>query len=375
MAEQPGGWSAPGQGQGQGQGQGRPETEQEQAGWSTPSSWNSPAAPAQPWQDGPAGHAAFGYGAPQPGVIPLRPLGLGELLDGGITLVRRYPRPTLGLAAGVSAVSTILSVLVLLSGRFPSVSGAGGAARALSARSSFGSTFTGVGRVLTGLVTGLAGLVLAGVIAAVVGQAVLGLPLGLREAWARVRGRVGALLGLVLVTALLLAVIVGLGVGVAAAAIAVGGGLGAVIGVPVALAATALAVYLYVGFSLAPTVLVLERAGIRESLRRSRVLVRRSWWRLFGILLLTAVITATVAAVVQLPLAAIGALISFTGGRSVLALLVATQIGAGLAQVLVAPFAAGIRGLLYVDQRMRKEGLDLTLQARAAGGGAAATPS
>jgi len=68
VAEQPGGWSAPGQGQGQGQGQGRPETEQEQAGWSTPSSWNSPAAPAQPWQDGPAGHAAFGYGAPQPGV-------------------------------------------------------------------------------------------------------------------------------------------------------------------------------------------------------------------------------------------------------------------------------------------------------------------
>jgi len=79
--------------------------------------------------------------------------------------------------------------------------------------------------------------------------------------------------------------------------------------------------------------------------------------------------------VVQLPLAAIGALISFTGGRSVLALLVATQIGAGLAQVLVAPFAAGIRGLLYVDQRMRKEGLDLTLQARAAGGGATAGPS
>jgi len=41
----------------------------------------------------------------------------------------------------------------------------------------------------------------------------------------------------------------------------------------------------------------------------------------------------------------------------------------------VAPFAAGIRGLLYVDQRMRKEGLDLTLQARAAGGEAAAAPS
>lgn len=357
MTQHPGGWSEPGQDQ--------PGTGQPPAGWSTPTSWNGPTEPGQQWAYGAPGYRAPGYGAPQPGVIPLRPLGLGELLDGGITLIRRYPRPTLGLAAGVSAVGTVLSVLVLLTSRVPSFSSFGAGARDFSSRSSFGSAFTGVGPVLTKLVTGLAGLVLAGIIAAVVGKAVLGLLVGLREVWAQVRGRLVSLLGLVLLTALLVAGVVGVGVGVAAVAIAVAGGAGAVLGVPVALAAVGFAVYLYVGFALAPTVLILERAGIRESLRRSRLLVRRSWWRLFGILLLAGVITATVAAVVQLPFLAVGAAITFTGGRSALALLIATQIGAGLAQVLVAPFTAGLRGLLYVDQRMRKEGLDLTLQARA----------
>ena len=52
---------------------------------------------------------------PQPGVVPLRPLALGELLDGAIKIIRRYPRPTLGLSAAIAAVVTVLNVgLVLL---------------------------------------------------------------------------------------------------------------------------------------------------------------------------------------------------------------------------------------------------------------------
>src|SRR3984885_11885612 len=35
--------------------------------------------------------------APKPGVIPLRPLSVGEILDGAFTAVRRNPKATLGL--------------------------------------------------------------------------------------------------------------------------------------------------------------------------------------------------------------------------------------------------------------------------------------
>ena len=38
--------------------------------------------------------------APKPGIVPLRPLGVGEILDGAFTSMRRYPKATLGLSDG-----------------------------------------------------------------------------------------------------------------------------------------------------------------------------------------------------------------------------------------------------------------------------------
>ena len=137
------------------------------------------------------------------------------------------------------------------------------------------------------------------------------------------------------------------------------------------LAGTAVALWLYVRFSLAPCALVLERTGIGASLRRSAVLVRRDWWRVFGILLLTVVIGTFVSQVVQLPFSALGAGgfsamfdpdTDVLGARS----LVVSAIGGGLAATLVAPFTAGVRALLYVDRRIRAEGLDVSLSAAAA---------
>ena len=43
-------------------------------------------------------------------LVPLRPLGIGEILDGAVTYIRRYPRPTLGIAAGVALVPIIHDV-------------------------------------------------------------------------------------------------------------------------------------------------------------------------------------------------------------------------------------------------------------------------
>ena len=46
--------------------------------------------------------------------------------------------------------------------------------------------------------------------------------------------------------------------------------------------------------------------------------------------------------------------------------LVMSAIGGGIAATLVAPFTAGVRALLYVDRRIRAEGLDVSLSAAAA---------
>jgi len=148
-------------------------------------------------------------------------------------------------------------------------------------------------------------------------------------------------------------------------------GFGVAVGVPLGIAASAAAVYLYCRFALAPCATVLERAGVRQSLRRSGVLVRRSWWRVFGVLLLAFLVAAVISQVVQVPFLLFGiAPLGLRGGAGLVEgttrLLVLTYIGGGIAQTVVAPFSAGVRALLYVDRRMRAEGLDVALAAASA---------
>src|SRR5687767_4983300 len=71
-----------------------------------------PAAPgwgqAPGWSTAPPGWAP----PPKPGVIPLRPLGVGEILDGAISSIRRDPRVMLGVSALVVIASTLLQSVI-----------------------------------------------------------------------------------------------------------------------------------------------------------------------------------------------------------------------------------------------------------------------
>src|SRR5690242_15646871 len=76
------------------------------------------------------GGGSYGYGgygvppAPQPGIIPLRPLSVSEILSGAVNAIRSNPGTILGASAIVSAVSGALAGLamfVLLRDVFTSV--------------------------------------------------------------------------------------------------------------------------------------------------------------------------------------------------------------------------------------------------------------
>src|SRR5437588_7746932 len=104
------GWTSPGTSSG---GPGQPGTP---PGWSAQ---QPPAAPPSGWgQAGfaqPPGWGQAGWGQPRPpevkpGVVPLRPLGVGEILDGAISCMRSYPRPMLGLSAIVAVAAQIIMV-------------------------------------------------------------------------------------------------------------------------------------------------------------------------------------------------------------------------------------------------------------------------
>jgi hypothetical protein len=103
------------------------------------------------------------------------------------------------------------------------------------------------------------------------------------------------------------------------------------------------------------------------SLRRSAELVHRSWWRLFGILLLIAVIAWIIAQAISVPFALPAFFLDEQPSESQFLLtLIVSALGGIVAATITAPFTAAATALLYVDRRIRREGLDIEL-ARAAG--------
>lgn len=348
------------------------------------SSWASDQPPAQEW--GQRGAPEPAWSPPKPGVIPLRPLGVGEILDGAISTIRAKPRVMLGLSALVAVATQLVTVplewLLLhdvgsdATATFDSRSGA-----ASGFPASAGAVSTLVVQVVVTLV---ATLLLTGILTVALSRAVLGQPIDTREAWEQARPRLPALLGVTLLVPLigLAAAVVTLGPGVV---LAVAGAPGVAVvvafglGVPVLLC---LGGYLYVAFALAPAAVVLERAPVLVSLGRSRRLVSGAWWRTFGILALVNIIAQVVTGVLSgiFTVAAFVASGTSTGFRDFqpydLLPLVIGALGHIVAATVTWPFTAVASALIYVDRRMRREALDLDL-ARAAGvapPGQAATP-
>ncbi len=199
----------------------------------------------------------------------------------------------------------------------------------------------------------------------VVSRSVLGKPVTFGEVWRDARPRFVPLLGLTLLLPLI-------SVAVMAAGIVPGvlvGSVGALLAVFGGFAALAVMLWLVVRFSLAYSALMLERQGVLASLRRSARLVQGSWWRIFGILLLTALLTMVVALIVSVPFVLIAALVDGEGFASAFsgsapqfgwAFLIITGIGSVISSAIMYPISAGVTVLLYVDQRIRREALDLS---------------
>lgn len=147
----------------------------------------------------------------------------------------------------------------------------------------------------------------------------------------------------------------------------------AALGLPVGLVLLA---WFYVTYVLAPPALMLERGSVTDALKRSAKLVRGSWWRIFGISLLTWALRTITAGIIVMPFAGIALFVAPGGFSSLLdgsaamswTFLIITAIGGIVGAAVTVPMQTGVTTLLYVDQRIRREALDLEL-ARAAGQG------
>ena len=145
------------------------------------------------------------------------------------------------------------------------------------------------------------------------------------------------------------------------------------VGVILFLVAIPLAVWLYVRFALSGPALMLEATspstvgdakpiGVFRALRRSAELARGSWWRLFWILLLIAVIAWIILLTISVPFALPAFFLDQQpSDAQFLLTLIVSALGGIVAATITAPFTAAATALLYVDRRIRREGLDIEL--------------
>ncbi|MCQ0000736.1 glycerophosphoryl diester phosphodiesterase membrane domain-containing protein [Streptomyces sudanensis] len=382
------GWASPGSpSPADDQGAGSPRPAGEQGGpapkWSgnqpPPGQWTpsppqpgGPVPPAPGWGGGPYG-GWVQPPAPKPGVIPLRPLGVGEILDGAVSTLRAHWRTVLGITLAVSAVVQLVQLLLqrYVLPRQPTIDPNASPSEVLeqAGESLRVSMLSAAPSVLLGL---MATFVTTALLTFVVSRSVLGRPVTFGEVWRDARPRLVPLLGLML---LLLLMIVGIMVAGVVPGLLVGSAGGALLVFLGGLAALLVMCWLMVRFSLSYSVVMLERQGVMASLRRSAKLVRGSWWRIFGILTLTALLMVLIAMIVAIPFTLLafavgdggmGGALSGGAPRYDWAFLITSAVGGVVASAIMYPISAGVSVLLYVDQRIRREALDLEL-ARAAG--------
>lgn len=293
----------------------------------------------------------------RPGIIPLKPLGVGDVVDASTKHVRRNPGPVLGLSALVNAAAIVPAVLLgigVLTGAWYQRSGASTVVNA-----------QGAAALLQVAGTAFATFALTGVLAPTVAEAVLGRRIDFAEARRAVRPRLLPVLGAAVVGCAVLtvpwAVLVG---GVALASL---GSVPLVIVVTLGLGAAAIGTvaWLLPKVLLAPAAAALERLGTRAAVRRAWGLSRGRYWSILGVTLLAGALSLLLFLVLQVPVSVLARLLvdllglpfSLRPGADQLATALATLTSA----ILVTPFLATTVILQYVDARMRKEGLDLVL--------------
>ncbi len=281
---------------------------------------------------------------------------VAELLDGSFRLLRNHARVVFPAAAVFIVPAQILSFAANVRSGVPEDFAVGGTAFGGFVATGSGSSWDVVFAVAAMLLGLLSVALIGGVACQVVIVAHDGGEPSLSGVLGRVRQKGWALLGGWLLVHLLeasgflvfaapaLAVWAGGNDTIALALL----GIGFVLLVPIGFVVMTLSV------AVAPCV-VSEDLGPVTSIRRSWRLMRRRFWPVAGVALLTGLISSIVSQVLAIVPATIGYALGGVGGW---VLITASTI---ITMLITQPFVAFVATLQYLDGRIRTEGLDLQI--------------
>ena len=339
--------------------------------------WGAPEQPQQQWGAAPQPDAAWqgtqtqggtAWTVAQPGIIPLRPLTVGELFNGAFQAVRVNPQTMFGFAFAIMAVVGLVQA-------FFASSSTSSLTRALSSGDtddlvySLGSS---MGSFVTSGLTLLATAFLSGMLALTVWDAVLGRKSSPADAWHRFSPRfvpvllATLLIGIIEFVAIVVVLLVFLipfflvVVNTASArsydsaSAGIGGALSIIFLMIVAL--IVIACFLTVKFAFTSSAVVLEGLGPVDAMKRSWSLSKGSFWRILGRIWLIGIVTTLITSVLG---AVVGAILGVgANAAESLGLLVAfSAFVSALLSAVVIPVQSSFYTLMYLDERMRKENL------------------
>ena len=329
---------------------------------------------------GPGSNGAANFYVYKPGIIPLRPLSIGDIYQGAFAAIKTNARTMFGFTAALLGVVLVISIATnyaIINLVLPNY---------LSPSSPYAAVFTSLSGSFSqlggSLLQVLATVLLSGLIVVAVSRSVLGRVASSKEVWERTKSKFLPLIGLNIITSIISGLMMIIGIVVFFVLLASAAStaktdreflqdLGvSLVGLLILMVISALvSSYLSIKFSVASPAMVLENLGVFAAIGRSWSLTRGNFWRLFGINILTAIITSMVAGIFGGIAGALGAIFVVVGSSSpedVIASLnttyILTMVMSTIAQLLILPFTSSVNALLYIDLRMRKEGLDVELR-------------
>lgn len=347
---------------------------------SYPGAGSYPSGGAYPGAGYGQSNGAANFYVYKPGIIPLRPLSIGDIYQGAFAAIKTNARTMFGFTAALLGVVLVISIGInyaIINLVLPNY---------LSPSSPYAAVFTSLSGSFSqlggSLLQVLATVLLSGLIVVAVSRSVLGRVASSKEVWERTKSKFLPLIGLNIITSIISGLMMIIGIVVFFVLLASVAStaktdreflqdLGvSLVGLLILMVISALvSSYLSIKFSVASPAMVLENLGVFAAIGRSWSLTRGNFWRLFGINILTAIITSMVAGIFGGIAGALGAIFVVVGSSSpedVIASLnttyILTMVMSTIAQLLILPFTSSVNALLYIDLRMRKEGLDVELR-------------
>lgn len=301
--------------------------------------WGAPPPP-------PAPRPKWARGRP----VPLTPMGVGEMLDAAVNLYRLHWRTLMTIVALVIVPVTFVEEALL--------AGVTGTTVSFGQPTTVSQGTLDAYFAIAGLFALLQFLIVRPFLTAAIVRAVAAAYLGeeseVRPVYAFALRRLGSILWVLVLTTLAL-------IGILVAAFGFTALFAAIhawpLTIPVFLGATVLTVVVYVRWEFGPAVVVVEGARGTAALRRSWGLTTRAFWKVLGTGLLAGLLVSIASTVLAVIPTLLSEAIGYWGW-------LVRAVGAAAASVVTTPFVTIVLVLLYFDQRIRKEGLDLSIMAQ-----------